>query len=253
MTQLRALANSHEWDLAYNSSSPIRAIAGSQLAAEITQFLTSAISKGGSLTGKKIGVQFGAYASFASFFGLAGLADLESEPDVDFRGVVDYASSIVFELFTNSTASTDYPSTDDIFVRFLFHNGTASNASTPQTYPLFGSGQDALSWNDFQNGMDKFSIGDTQQWCVACGNFTGECAAYSPDESSNGRASSSDAGSTTCANGMSAAVNGVIGAMVTLAVVLGLEGLIMLVGGFRVVKKRKAVSGASAAEGDLKA
>ena len=38
---------------------------------------------------------------------------------------------------------------------------------------------------------------------------------------------------------MSKAVAGVIGAMVTLAVILGLEGLVLLVGGFRLVNKKR--------------
>ena len=39
---------------------------------------------------------------------------------------------------------------------------------------------------------------------------------------------------------MSRAVAGVIGAMVTLAVILGLEALFFLIGGFRIAKRRKA-------------
>lgn len=42
---------------------------------------------------------------------------------------------------------------------------------------------------------------------------------------------------------MSAAVNGVIGAMVTLAVVLGLEALVLLLGGLRVVSKKRLAQG----------
>jgi acid phosphatase len=39
---------------------------------------------------------------------------------------------------------------------------------------------------------------------------------------------------------MSKAVAGVIGAMVTLAVILGLQALFFLVGGFRISKRNKA-------------
>ena len=174
-----------------------------------------------------------------SFFGLAGL----NEVDVDFTGVTDYASSMAFELFTNASSdvtAANYPSEDEIFVRFVYHNGTASNSSEPGIYPLFGSGRDELSWSEFMDGMNKFSIGDTETWCHACGNTTGSCAAYAPAGSSadSGPGSSSASGSE-CSNGVSPAVNGVIGAMVTLAVVLGLEALILLVGGFRVVSKKR--------------
>lgn len=236
--QLRTLADAHEWGLAYNASDDARAVAGMTLAGEIVEFLNSTISGKGK---QKMGVQFGSYGTFASFF---GLADLPST-NPDFYGVTDYASSMAFELFTNTSvevSSSAYPNADELYVRFLFHNGTASNISEPIAYPLFGSGQDALSWNDFEAGMNKFAIHNTEQWCNTCGNFTGTCAAYAPQGSG-----SSDSGSTTSAeksgNGLSPAVNGVIGAMVTLAVVLGLEALILLVGGYRVVSKKALAAG----------
>lgn len=246
LLQLRTLADNHEWNLAYNRTTPIRAISGSQLAGEITQYLNSTISAADSLEGPKIGVQFGAYATFMSFFGLADL----DEVDEDFTGVTDYASSMVFEMFTNASStavtSANYPSENDIFVRFLYHNGTASNKSQPEAYPLFGSGQNELRWSDFMDGMNGFSIGDAETWCHACGNTTGSCAAYAPVDASPSPTDSRSDVSGGCSDGVSPAVNGVIGAMVTLAVVLGIEGLIMLVGGFRVVKKRSLASGGGA-------
>lgn len=91
------------------------------------------------------------------------------------------------------------------------------------------------------NEMNKFAIGDQATWCEKCGNSTGVCAPT---------ATTSSAGSTNTASpsqspsgGMSRAVAGVIGAMVTLAVIAGVEALIMLVGGLRLVsKKRLAVT-----------
>ena len=236
-SQLRTLADTHEWGLAYNSSDDARAIAGMTLGGEIVEFLN------GTITGKgkqKIGIQFGAYGTFTSFFGLADLP----VANPDFKGVSDYASSMVFELFTNSStavSSTSYPAAEDLYVRFLFHNGTASNISEPIAYPLFGSGQETLSWDDFTTGMNKFSVSSTEQWCTACGNTTGTCAAYVP-QGSDGSSSASTSSTSQSGNGLSPVVNGVIGAMVTLAVVLGLEALILLIGGYRVVSK-KALAG----------
>lgn len=192
----------------------------------------------GTITGKgkqKIGVQFGAYGTFASFFGLADLPAANPE----FRGVTDYASAMTFELFTNSSvevSSTSYPADDEIYVRFLFHNGTTNATSEPIAYPLFGTDQDTISWSDFTKNMNKFSVGSTEDWCTACGNTTGTCAAYASNGVSSSSSSSNGSGS---GNGLSPVVNGVIGAMVTLAVVLGLEALILAVGGFRVVNKKK--------------
>lgn len=220
----------------------MRAIAGMVLAAEIVEFLNNTISGQGA---SKFGIQFGSYGTFSSFFGLADLPSANPE----FYGVSDYASSMAFELVTNSTVSdSSFPSTDDISVRFLFHNGTASSSSTPTVYPLFGSGKTELAWNDFVTGMNKFSIGNTGAWCTACGNTTGTCAAYASSSNNNNGSGSAGVTSQAKSNGLSPAVNGVIGAMVTLAVVLGLEALVLLAGGFRVVSKKRLAQSAAPME-----
>ncbi|KAK1088993.1 hypothetical protein LTR48_001010 [Friedmanniomyces endolithicus] len=240
--QLAELSNMHEWGLAYNRSDDMRAIAGMTLAGQVQQFLNGTITSAGK---QKIAIQFGAYGNFASFFGLA-IPNIETTQPA-LMGVADYASALTFEMFTNSStavSSTTYPSASEIYVRMLFHNGTTSNISEPEVYPLFGSGQAALSWSDFNAGLDKFAVGSTEQWCTACGNFTGTCAAYAPAGSSSGSSSGSQTGSGGAGgNGLSAAVNGVIGAMVTLAVVLGLEALVLLLGGLRVVSKKRLAQG----------
>lgn len=222
------------------------------LAGEIVEFLNATIAGKGK---QKIGVQFGAYATFSSFFGLADVQ--KANPDL--RSIVDYASSMTFELFTNastSVSSSDYPSADEIYVRFLFSNGTASADSEPIAYPLFGGEQNVISWNDFTTGMDEFAIRDTEHWCDVCGNTEGTCAAYASDASNNGDSSASSASSKSAGgNGLSPVVNGVIGAMVTLAVVLGLEALVLLVGGYRIVSKKALASAAAApvgAAGEMK-
>jgi Histidine phosphatase superfamily (branch 2) len=234
--QLRTLADQHELNLAYNESEPIRAMTGAVIASQVVQALN------GTITGKganKLNVQFGAYAGMFSYFGLAGL--LQVNPN--FYGVPDYASSLTWELVTNATvSSTSFPSADEISVRFLFHNGTTSNISEPIVYPLFGQSETVLSWNDFVTGMNKFAVGGQEQWCNLCGNSTGVCA---PSVLSGSGSSSSG---TTCSShssggGISKAVAGVIGAMVTLAVILGAEILIMLAGGLRLVHKKRLAGG----------
>jgi hypothetical protein len=237
-SQLRTLANAHEWGFAYNASDNARAIAGKVLAAQVLQFLNGTLT---STSPNKIAIQFGAYGTFLSFF---GLADLPAVSD-DFRGIVDYASSMAFELFTNSSSDTSSSSSssssDNTYVRFVFHNGTASAQSPPSVYPLFGSDKDVLSWTDFAAGMQKFSVGSTAQWCTACGNYTGTCAAYNP-------AGSAIEGSSAAGNGLSPAINGLIGAVVTLAVMLAVT-LGLLLSGFRVVSKRSLVAGRGAVAG----
>ena len=96
--------------------------------------------------------------------------------------------------------------------------------------------------------MNKFAIGDQQSWCQACGNSTGVCAPSGglTSPSSGGAKGGSGGNSGNSSGGVSKPVAGVIGAMVTLAVILGVEGLIMLVAGLRLVSKRRLGGGAGA-------
>ena len=240
MTQLRYLADQHEFGLAYNSSEPIRAVTGSIIAAEVLEALNTTITGKGK---SKLNIQFGAYAGMFSFFGLSNLTQVNP----DFYGVPDYTSSLVWELVTNATVNaTSFPSNDEIFVRFLFHNGTTSNISEPVEYPLFNTNQMPLSWSDFASHMSNIAIPDQQSWCTACGNSTGVCSsAYlnGDDGSSSSSGSSKSSGS---GSGISKAVAGVIGAMVTLAVILAIEGAILLLGGFRLVSKKRLASARAA-------
>jgi hypothetical protein len=239
--QVRTLADQHEFNLAYNVSAPIRAITGAVIAAQVLTALNATITGMGA---NKLNVQFGAYNGMISFFGLADLLNV-SHPN--FYGVPDYASTMVWELVTNTTVSdTSFPSTSEIGVRFLFHNGTTSNYSQPTTYPLFGQSQTVLPWNDFVTEMNSIAVGSQVDWCNVCGNSTGIC---SPEALGLGGSGSSSSG-TTCSQtssggGISKAVAGVIGAMVTLGVILGAEILIMLIGGLKMVSNKRLVSGSS--------
>ncbi|KAJ5380727.1 uncharacterized protein N7496_003155 [Penicillium cataractarum] len=228
MEELLVLANTHEFNLAYNSSEPIRAVAGMTLAGEVLTSLNKTISSGGK---SKLNIQFGAYATFLAYFGLAGLSN-----NVNFTGMPVYASSMTWELVTN-TSGTGMPSESDINVRFLFHNGTSIEGSTElEAYPLFGQSDVEIPWTQFVDSTKKFAITSQQQWCQACGNSTGICSSTS-DSSSN--ASSSKSSSS---GGMSLAVAGVIGAMVTLGVLAGLTALLLLVFNLRLVRKSTLAS-----------
>ncbi|KAI1104194.1 phosphoglycerate mutase-like protein [Jackrogersella minutella] len=236
--QLRTLADNHEWNLAYNGSDPIRAIAGSTLAAQIVQSLNATLA-GKSST--PVGIQFGAYASFMSFFGLAQLQKVSA----DFTGVVDYASSIVFELVTNASTSTSgYPAAADVSVRFYLANGTAA-INPPQLYPLFGQSETTIPWTTFQDEMNKFAVGDTSSWCQACGNTTGVCATAASTSGSGGDGGSGAA--STEGSSLSLPVAGVIGALVTLVVILGIEGLVYALAGLKLVRKSTLAAAAAAA------
>jgi hypothetical protein len=236
--QLRTLADQHEFNLAYNQSEPIRAITGSIIANEVVEALNKTITGAGK---SKLNIQFGAYAGMFSFFGLANLTSVNP----DFFGLPDYASTLTWELVTNaSVSSTSFPSQDEISVRFLFHNGTTSDSSTPVEYPLFGQNVSPLPWSDFVSGMNKFSIKSQADWCHACGNSTGVCSRSALNNSDDDSSDASSSINGDChRGGISKTVAGVIGAMVTLGVILLVEAIILLAGGFRLVsKKRTAVA-----------
>lgn len=184
-------------------------------------------------------VQFGEYANFLSFFGLAQLPAVS----VNFTGINNFASSMVFELVTNSSVTNvSYPSLEEISVRFFFANGTAGQAPLNQ-YPLFGQTQMELPWNTFVSEIDKFAIGNQSAWCSACGSSSTGCNTTS---TVSGTSSPSATASSSSGDGISRAVAGVIGAMVTLGVILALIALLMLVGKFRLVKKGKAANNGEA-------
>ncbi|KAK1240808.1 hypothetical protein MKX07_006241 [Trichoderma sp. CBMAI-0711] len=234
------LASTHEWNLAYNASEPSRAIAGSVLAGQILTALEAIAepsSSSSSSSAPRINVQFGAYGAFMAFFGLAQLPAAST----DFYGICDYASSMALELVA---PSPDRTSPDDLSVRFLWSNGTAA-AHGLKEYPLFGQEkQTTLSWNDFKAGMNKFAVASTQDWCSVCGNTDGACAnSTDASGSPSAQSSSSDKGS---GSGISRPVAGVIGALVTLGVILGVEALVLLLGGLRLVKKSTLAGGAGA-------
>lgn len=131
--QLKTLADQHEFGLAYNESEPIRAVTGAIIGAEVVSTLNTTITGKGA---SKLNIQFGAYGGMFSFFGLSSL----NLVNPDFYGVPGYASTLTWELVTNASVTPKtWSSADDIYVCFLFHNGTASNTSQPIEYPLFGS------------------------------------------------------------------------------------------------------------------
>lgn len=151
-------------------------------------------------------------------------------------GIPDYASTMTFELFTTADALS-FPAVEDLQVRFLFHNGTIDENGTLNAYPLFGQSSTELSWTNFREGMNRFAVSGQEQWCEACGNSTGICAnigAPSP--------AVDDATGSGSRSGISQAVAGIIGALVTLAVVLGVQVAVMLVAGLRVVRKKRVAN-----------
>lgn len=177
-----------------------------------------------------------------AFFGLAQLPAASPE----FYGICNYASSMAFELVAPSSSDNFKP--EDLSVRFLFANGTASTNEL-KPFPLFGQDKTTLSWPAFKAGMDKFAIADTKHWCDLCGKTDGQCAAANSGEDGNISSQSSKSG-----NGISKPVAGIIGALVTLVAILGVQATVVLLGGLRLVKKATLVQASqNVATGSTKA
>ncbi|KAF3908662.1 hypothetical protein AA313_de0205967 [Arthrobotrys entomopaga] len=224
VSQLRTLADKQQWAHAFNESNPVRAIAGSTFAADVISHLESVISSNG--RDAKIGVQFNAYGTFLSFFGLAQLPAADS----NFYGLPDYGSTIAFELFTYESVDS-FPDVKDINVRFLFHNGSTINGGELVAYPLFGKMETEMPWTTFADEMTNFAVTTTDQWCRVCGvEGGGICQVYSNN-------TVHPLGNATH-HGVSSALAGVIGALVTLVVILVAQGLIIAVAGLAIVRKR---------------
>ncbi|KAH8160369.1 hypothetical protein CIB48_g7884 [Xylaria polymorpha] len=141
------------------------------------------------------------------------------------------------------------PGRDDISVRFLFSNGSAADVA-PTAYPLFGQRETVLPWATFVSEISEVAIGDTPDWCRVCGVTTGACASASTGSGSDSGVSATKAGN---GNGISLPVAGVIGALVTLAVVLGAEALIYFLSGVTLVKKSTLAASVAATTPGTKA
>lgn len=114
-------------------------------------------------SGLEMGILFGAYGTFVTFFGLAQLP----ASSADFTGIVDCASAFVLELVTNSTAKPPHAPAD-VLVRFLFSNGSSGLSEQGlRAFPLLGRGETTPQRTVFVEEMGMILLGDTADWCRA--------------------------------------------------------------------------------------
>ncbi|KZF19482.1 phosphoglycerate mutase-like protein [Xylona heveae TC161] len=208
----------------------IRAMAGRTLASKALGLLANNIETGG--TENKLNVMFGGFEPFLAFFALAQLPMVSG----NFYGLPEYASSMVFELFSIDIPASNnqtYPQTDDLMVRFLFRNGTDENADMI-SYPLFGRGRSEtdMSWSDFSTEMEAIALSDIAQWCNVCEAWTLFCMAYTSDNSTSCLGGNDDDDDDKDSN-VTPQVAGVIGAAVTLGVGMIAFAIAMLLFGVR--------------------
>lgn len=223
----------------------IQTIAGQTLAAEIVGSLIANFHSGGA-TGK-LNLVFGSFQPLVAFTALAQLPKMNAS----FNGIPDYGSSMVIEMYSDqSSSSGGYPDLDDLYVRFLFRNGTEPS-SLLLPYPLFGGDSaQVLSLNDFIMNMTTFATPSIGDWCLACESDSDFCAAYLIN-SSNGSEGSSPC-SPLAKQPMKPAVAGVIGAVIALAAISIITAIFMISGGVRFrrteVKRRSELGGFKAGE-----
>lgn len=264
LDQLRWLADTQQAALLGNIDTPnpsgysletatlgsISTIAGAALAYKVLSHLATSIEYSGEFY--KLSVLTGDFDAFTSFFVLASLPTLNS----NFNGLPDFASVMAFELFSTTTPASpsDFPSPADLWVRFLFRNGTDDSLATAaqtgaddgnnrhlpgglQAYPLFGRGpsETDMQWSDFVTLMQEISIAGPGDWCRMCGTDTLPslwCAAWN---SSLAFATQEEGSSAGKSGGYEPAVVGVIGAVIALALVGFLVCTLLLLG-FRFTK-----------------
>ncbi|CAK1358291.1 unnamed protein product [Cercospora beticola] len=210
----------------------ISTVAGNMFASRVLELLSAAINYS-DFGRNKLNLLFADYHPLTSFFALAGLPQRDSR----FFGTADFASSVVFELFSITNDTSTFPSTNDLYVRFLFRNGTADEASNPfRSYPLFGRAniESDMSWEDFRDGMNNIAMSGIGNWCNECGATTLFCAAFDED----GNESDSASRGSHRHHGLAPAVAGVVGAVIALVIAGILFGLAMLIGGVRVRREK---------------
>lgn len=226
-----------------NTEGSISTIAGNMLLAKILLQMQLAIQTSGRYF--KLSLFAGDFQPLISLFALTRLSDLNSKK---FRSIPDFASMAVFELFTHSSSSAFPDSTDDLWVRFYFRNGTGPQDDQQpfQSYPLFGHGpsETDMRWRDFRSEASTIAMGNVGEWCQACSSSSIFCPAFNSsllggsDDSSSGAFASSRS-----RNSLTPAVAGVVGAIVALFVAGLIFALAMLVGGLRLRKNRNPSEG----------
>ena len=125
--------------------------------------------------------------------------------------------------------SVRFPPQSDLYVRFLFRNGTNETDSLT-AFPLFGHSPSTtvLQWYDFVNGMEKFAAKDTEEWCSICASQNNICQQFEVQTPT----ANPQVTTGTSSKGLSPAVSGAIGGIAVLALAV-LAFVTMAVLGFR--------------------
>ncbi|KAJ5496860.1 Histidine phosphatase superfamily clade-2 [Penicillium fimorum] len=216
-------------------------IAGQTLASSILEAFDLNIRESG--TRQKMTLLFGGDEPAVALSSVMGLAN-QHQPDFFSRLV--RGGSFIFELYSFENRSNLYPSypgIDDLYVRFLLHNGTDNNTDF-EIYSLFGHSpsQGSILYTEFRSELETFAVASTQEWCLRCNAETVFC---------NGVLDQSGSQPWKKNKEMAPAVAGVIGAVTTLAVVGFTAVIAFLMCGARKGKPSKGSLGGFKGSGKL--
>ncbi|OBT90492.1 hypothetical protein VE02_01211 [Pseudogymnoascus sp. 03VT05] len=117
------------------------------------------------------------FASSTPFVGFSAISGL-AEHDARFKGVVEPGSMMVFEVFSYTDPGAGRPGKEDLWVRFLYRNGTWEGARLVR-YPLFGRGRGKMDmrFEEFEKEMGAVGVG-VREWCEVCGGGTVFCPVF---------------------------------------------------------------------------
>lgn len=156
------------------------------------------------------------YKPFLSLFSLWQSGDAFSS------SIVDYASTVVIEVHSDNT------------LNFVFRNGTEGSF---ETLPVLGSSKN-LPIDTFVTEMEKYQLPTLASWCDACSTTEARGCSTLAALNGTGGAGYASIDSTMGHHRVSPVVAGVIGAMVTLAVVV--IALLLAFLGKSVIGKKKS-------------
>ncbi|CAK1366075.1 unnamed protein product [Cercospora beticola] len=249
LARAKWLADEWEWNMNYSPSQPLRSISGSTLLGGVLHQLTSVIEDNAAT---KFSLMTGSYDTFLALFGLMELPSQSS----DFRGLPDYAASMVFELYSEAD-DAEFPERgtvdQDLRVRFLFRNGT-DEGDDLTSWRLGGLASvddvGGIRFEQFKEMAEEKAVLSVGDWCQRCGSLAEFCVAANATMETQQQEQVT--GGDSERDGLSAAAAGGIGAGVTLAVV----GLVALLGWSLMSSRRRRSSvaamsgGASEKRGD---
>ena len=141
---------------------------------------------------------------------------------------------------SNPDLNHPQPPLDDLYVRFLYQNGTGPDAALV-AYPLFSRSPSltVMALADFTSSLSRLSVGSIADWCTTCDSYSIFCPAFADSLANGGSGSGSSRHRNGSSSGLSPAVAGVVGAIVALVVAALLFALFAWLAGFRVHRVRR--------------